>query len=273
MRKKAERVVYYRDALRDDFAGTNIDTCRVGADFPFAHGWLWNAVGTALYYVVAAPLVFLISWLYLGLKFENRRALRGLRRSGYFLYGNHTRNLDAFLPAVAAFPKRAYIITGPDAVSLPLLRNVVMMLGAIPIPTEFSAMRKFLTAVTERFRQRHCVAVFPEAHVWPFYTGIRPFPDTSFGYPAKENAPSIVMVTTYRRRRGLFRFAKKPGMTVTFSDPIYPDPALPPRQAQKELRDRAHAFMLAVSSGRENVEYIRYIQTTGDASVSAGTKE
>ena len=102
------------------------------------------------------------------------------------------------------------------------------------------------------------MAIFPEAHIWPFYTGIRPFPDTAFRYPVKENAPVIAMVTTYRKRRGLFRFLKKPGMTVTLSQPMYPRQDLAPKQAQQELRDRVHHFMVEVSSSRENVAYIRY---------------
>ena len=31
---KDDRVRYYSDPVNDDFAGTNINTCQVGADFP-----------------------------------------------------------------------------------------------------------------------------------------------------------------------------------------------------------------------------------------------
>ena len=34
---------------------------------------------------------------------------------------------------------------------------------------------------------------------------------------------------------------------------MYPDPALPPKKAQADLRDRAYAFMTQVSSTKENV--------------------
>ena len=67
------------------------------------------------------------------------------------------------------------------------------------------------------------------------------------------------MVVTYRKRRGLFRFAKKPGMTVTFSKPFYVDDRLPPKGAQKKLRNQVYRFMTRISSEKENIEYIKYV--------------
>lgn len=252
------KTVYYQDPLTDDFATLNIRTREVGPAFPFLRSSLpWKALSALVYYGIAVPIVFVISKVYLGLRFENRKVLRKLRDTGYFLYGNHTRALDAFLPALSAFPKKAYVVANPDAVSLPFLRNLVLMLGVIPIPTEFSAMRQFMRTVSERSRQGHCIAIFPEAHIWPFCTQIRPFADTSFRYPVREDLPAVAMVTTYRRRRGLMRFFR-PAMTVTFSEPMYPREDLSPKQAQEELRDRAYNFMTEVATTKENVTYIEY---------------
>lgn len=261
---KRERIRYYSDASTDDFAGTNIHTKPVGADFPFhPSSIVWRIVAFLAYYLVAVPIVFLVSKLYLGLRFENRRVLHKLRGTGFYLYGNHTQQLDAFVPAMAAFPSKAYIIANPDAVSLPLLRTVVQMLGAIPVPTELAGMRPFTDAVYARRAEGNCIAIYPEAHIWPFYTGIRPFPDTSFRYPVRDGAPVVAMVTTYRKREGLFRFCARPGMTITFSEPMTANPTLPPKKAQAELRDRVRAFMLEVSSRNENVAFIRYIPLQG----------
>ena len=47
-------------------------------------------------------------------------------------------------------------------------------------------------------------------------------------------------------------------MTITFSAPMAADPALRPRKAQAELRDRVYDFTVEVSAKKENVEYIRY---------------
>lgn len=259
---KAERVIYWSDERNDDFSGNDISTVKVGADFKFVRkSPVWRFFAFIAYYVIAVPLVFLISKLYLGLRFENRKAVKKLGRSGFFLYGNHTRGLDAFIPAMAAFPKKAYIIANPDAVSLPLLKHFVMMIGCLPVPTELDGMRGFLSAVKERYREGCAVGIYPEAHIWPFYTGIRNFGDVSFRYPVEENAPVIAMTTTYRKRKGLFALAKKPAMTIRLSDPMYPDASLPPKAARRELRDRVYGFMVkTVESAEENVEYIKYVK-------------
>ncbi len=255
-RKNAEKVIYYSDLLNDDFAGNSIKKKDVDENFKFVHkSKLWNIVADIVYYVIAVPLVYLMCKIILGLKFKNRKALKKLRKSGYYLYGNHTQMLDAYLPSMAAFPKRAYILANADAVSLPCLKNIVTMLGVIPIPTKLSGMKKFLDAISTRFQENACIAVFPEAHIWPFYTGIRPFKSTSFKYPVKENAPVVAMVTTYRKRL----FFKRPAMTVTISEPMYIDNSLPIHEAQEEIRNRVYDFMVSVSQSEENIEYIRYI--------------
>jgi len=263
---QGKRVIYYSDPLNDDFARLNLSTREVGADFPFIHrSTLWNLASLLLYYLIAFPIVFAISKIYLGLRFENRECLRALRGTGYFLYGNHTRYLDAFLPAMTAFPSRSYVVANPDAVSIPGLQTLVSMLGVIPIPTKFSGMRQFLSTLKQRCAEGAAIAIFPEAHIWPFYTGIRPFPDTSFRYPVKLGAPVVAMVTTYRKRTGLFRFLRRPGMTVTISEPFYPDPSLSPREAQETLRNQVHDFMLRESQRHENISYITYRPTQEDS--------
>ena len=47
-------------------------------------------------------------------------------------------------------------------------------------------------------------------------------------------------------------------MTVTLSEPFYPDAALSLREAQQKLRDQVYDFMVSVSQSHENVNYIQY---------------
>lgn len=83
---RAERVYTYSDPINDDFAGTNINTCRVGREFRFVRSsLLWRAVSFVVYYVIAFPIVWLVARLYLGLRFENKKVLRQLRGKGFFL--------------------------------------------------------------------------------------------------------------------------------------------------------------------------------------------
>jgi 1-acyl-sn-glycerol-3-phosphate acyltransferase len=255
----AKKTIYYNNPLEDDFATNQIKTSRVEEDYPFIrNGILWKIGSFLLYYGVAMPILYLISKIYLGMKFHNRSVIHRMKKSGCFLYCNHTRELDAFIPAMSAFPKRSYIVANPDAVSIKGLKNIVMLLGCLPIPTSIRAIPKFVEAISIRVNQNACIGIFPEAHIWPFYSSIRPFRSTSFRYPVEMNKPVIAAVVSYRKRTGLFRWVRAPGMTITYSDPIYPDLSLSRKQAQQDLRDRTYQFMCQVMSQENKIEYIHY---------------
>lgn len=252
-------VVYYDDPLRDDFADNHISTREVGADFDYLPaGILYNTFGTLLYYLIAIPLVWILAKICLGLRMKNRKVLRSVRGAAFYLYGNHTQNLDAVIPALAAFPQRAYVIAHRDAVSIPGLRTIVQMLGAIPVPSNLSGMGPFAEALERRAEAGACIGIYPEAHVWPYYTGVRPFKAASFRYPARSGRPVVAMAATYRPRRLLF-WSLRPAMTVTFSEPMYPEPGLSPRQTQEELRRRVYEFLVKETSRPGNVAYIQYL--------------
>jgi 1-acyl-sn-glycerol-3-phosphate acyltransferase len=254
-----DRTIYYSSLENDDFAGTKIETAEIGEDFEYIRkGRLWRAASAALYYGVAVPVLMAYCRVFRGLKIVNRKALRSVGESGVFLYGNHTQKADAFLGHMIAAPKRTYIIAHADAVSIKGIRNIVMMLGCLPIPSSKKMMGEFLEAAETRVREGGCIVIYPEAHIWPYYTGIRPYKATSFHYPARWNVPVIAMTTTYRKRKGLFRLCKKPGMTVTLSEAMYPDMELPPKKRQQQLRDYVYDFMTRVAGEPGNVEYIRY---------------
>ncbi len=228
------------------------------AAFPFVRkGVLWKAAAFLLYYVIALPLVSFVIKTVNRTKIVNKKSLKSIK-GGFFLYGNHTHWSDGFLPHVMASPRRTYVIAGPDAVSIKGLRNVVTMLGAVPVPTQPKALGPFTDAVKQRHAEGACVAIYPEAHIWPYYTGIRPFPPTSFLYPAELGAPVVAMVTRYRERKGRGSTIKRPARTVILSDPMYPKPGLTVRQAQLDLHRRVAEFMYECAGLPGNFEYVEY---------------
>ncbi len=228
----------------------------MSATFPYVHkNILWRAAAFALYYGIALPLVTLYIRCVNRTRFVNRKALRRIK-GGCFLYGNHTHWSDAFLPHVAAAMKRTYMIAGPDAVSIKGIRNIVQMVGGIPVPSQLKTLRQFSETVKLRCAQGSCITVYPEAHIWPYYTGVRPFPPTSFTYPAEMRVPVVAMVTRYRKSR-LFQ---TPARTVVFSDPIVAEPWMNAREARDYFHQRVSRFMRETAEKPDNFEYIRYEQ-------------
>ena len=112
-----------------------------------------------------------------------------------------------------------------------------------------------MTTIEDKIREGHPVVIYPEAHIWPWYTKIRPFPDTSFAYPVQLNAPVFCFVNTYRKRR----FGKNPRMVTYIDGPFFADTSLSTREQKKKLRDTVYEHMVELSR-HSDVEVIKYIR-------------
>ena len=138
---------------------------------------------------------------------------------------------------------------------MPWLGKVTPSLGALPIPDEKAAYRNFNAAIETHIQRKHGVVIYPEAHIWPYYTRIRPFVDTSFTYPSKLSAPVYCFTNTYHLRKP----GKEPKIITYIDGPFYPDPALPLKERRKNLRNQVYAAMCerAKASDYEPVRYIK----------------
>lgn len=249
------KTVYYTDPRNDEFSSAQITPKTIDENYVYVDKSIrWKTVRFLAYRLIAMPVAWGYCKLALHASFRNREVLKQADGKGCFVYGNHTQQVgDPFLPNVMLFPKSVYVIVHPNNVSMPVLGRVTPYLGALPLPSNLKAMRNFKDAIRTRIEEGAFVMVYPEAHIWPFYTGIRDFPATSVKYPVELDAPSFAMTTTYHRRR----FGRKP-RTVTYLDgPFYPDPSLPPRARAQELRDRIYQTMVE-RSRLSDYEYIRY---------------
>ena len=256
------RIVYYKDPLNDDFAGTEISQKKIDDNFVYVHeNKIWRTLGTIFYYGIAFPLMFALVKIKRHVRVKNKAVLKKVRKQGYFLYGNHTNIYDAFIPhtQVSKF-KKTYILANPDAVSIKGVQNIVMMLGVLPTPGSPQSVKNFNAAIEKRIAQKRAIVIYPEAHIWPFYRGLRPFGDISFQYPAKLGAPSIAMVTTYRKPKYKINKKRRPYIDITLSEPIYPNPELSVHENMKYLHDSIYNFMKQTIENSGSPEYINYVQ-------------
>ena len=133
-----------------------------------------------------------------------------------------------------------------------IIDNFNKMMGGFPIPSDIKATKNFLYAM-EKFIEKKCViSIYPEAHVWPYYSKIRNFVSTSFKYPVKLNKPVFSFTTTYKKRDG-----RKPKIIVYIDGPFYPNKELNIKRAQEELRDRVYNQM-CIRAQNTDVEYYKY---------------
>ena len=261
------KIIYYDDELSDEFSEAKIEARKIDETYIYDRKGPFRAFTRFFWYrIVATPLAFLYVKTALLQKTVGREKLKPFRRKGIYIYGNHTQAIgDPLTPNVFCFPKNVSFIVHPNNVSMPVLGKINPSLGAIPLPDNMTAYKNFLKCVKGRIEKGHAVVIYPEAHIWPYYTKIRPFTEASFAYPAKDGNPVFCFVNTYKKRK----HGRKPKMITYIDGPFYPDMTLSPGERKKALRDEVYKQMTERAQ-LSDAEVIRYIKRTPEQAGNDG---
>lgn len=257
MKKMKEKTICYTDELNDEFSTAVIEPKRIDENYVYIHRSVWKKVTHFFWYrLVANPLAFCYLKLYFGHRIVNKKVLKLAGKTGYFQYANHTHFMaDALIPTMVSNPKDTYVIVHPNNVSMPYLGRITPSLGALPLPDDAGAAKNFLKAVETRIKEGKVVHIYPEAHIWPYYTKIRPFKDTSFRYPIKCGVPVFCFTNTYQKRR----WRKTPRIVTYVDGPFYAEETLKGKAKQEELRNRVYETMVKRAENN-SVEMITYVK-------------
>ena len=251
------KTIYYSDELNDDFASLGIKKKPLGDDFEYIHkNILWNTCSFVIYRMIAQPLVFVFVKVAHRQIFKNRKVLKTARKTGAFIYANHTNMLlDAFVPNIVKLRKRGYILVGPDTTSIPGLKNIVEMVGAIPLGQTLSENKEMLECINHRIaKNKGFITIYPEAHIWPYYTGIRDFKAGSFSYPCYTDTPVFAMTNCYQKKL----IGKHPKVVTFVDGPFYPDKNLPMKERKEKLRKQCYDTMVKRAKENSTYSYIVY---------------
>jgi 1-acyl-sn-glycerol-3-phosphate acyltransferase len=140
-------------------------------------------------------------------------------------------------------------------VAIPFIGRFVPYLGGLPLPSDLGATRNFMKATDYLVKKNKAIVIYPEAHLWPYYTKIRPFLATSFHYPVKYHTPTYCFTNTYHQRKN-----NKKVKIITYIDgPFYPQAGLDDIQAREDLRQKVYQAMTsrALTSDKELIHYVR----------------
>lgn len=256
--KKGTPIIYYKDELNDEFSTAAITPKRIDGNYQYERkGGVGKFLHFFWYKIIARPLAFLFLKLKYRHRVENKDKLKIAKDTGFFMYGNHTNAIaDALIPSMVTFPKDVYVIVHPNNVSMPVLGKITPSLGALPLPDDADAARHFMKAVKNKVQEGKCVHIYPEAHIWPYYTKIRPFKDSSFRYPVQYHVPVFCFTNTYQKRK----YSKTPQIVTYVDGPFYADTSLPIKEQKKILRDQVYNAMVERSK-RNNVVLVEYRKT------------
>ena len=254
-----KKIIYYNDELNDEFSTAKITPRKIDENYLYIHtNPLWNITSWILQNIISMPIKILYSKIKFRIKYVGKEKLRQYKNTGYFIYANHTQAFaDTFIPSLANYPKRNFFIVNPENVSMKGLSTIVEMLGAIPVPDDKTAMKNFLETIQERIEKKQSITIYPEAHIWPYYTKIRPFKDVSFKYPIKLEKPAFCITNTYQ---AYGKNNDKIKMVTYIDGPFFEENISNKKQAQKNLRDKIYNCM-AERSKNSNIEHIKYVKT------------
>ena len=249
-----QKTYYYNDELNDEFSSKKINPISIDENYKYIHNSVWNSVSFILQNFISVPIKFFYAKIKFHHKVVGREKFNKCKNRGYFIYVNHTQEFaDTFLPSLANYPKRNFFIVNPENISMKYLKNLVELLGAIPVPGNIKATKNFKDVLAKHIYKKHSITIYPEGHIWPYYTKIRPFKDVSFKYPVELNVPIYVITNTYQ-------LLKKNRIRITsyVDGPFIPKSYLPKKEAQKELRNIAYNTMCqkSIKSNYENIKYI-----------------
>ena len=252
------KIIYYEDELNDEFSKSSIEPRIIDENYKYVHkNPLWNLCSFVLQNILSVPIKILYAKIKFRIKYIGKEKIKPYKNEGYFIYGNHTQPFaDTFIPSIPMYPKRNFLIVNPVNISLKGTGTLVEMLGAIPIPSNKSAMKNFLEAIKQKINKGYAITIYPEAHIWPYYTKIRPFKDVSFKYPVQLEKPAFCITNTYQS----YGTNNKKIKIVSYIDgPFFPNKELTLKEQQKELRNKIYNCM-EERSKNSNIEHIKYIK-------------
>lgn len=255
---KKQRIIYYEDELNDEFSETKIKPRIIDENYNYFHNKIWNLFSIFFQNILSMPIKILYSKIKFKIKYIGKEKLKKYKKEGYFIYANHTQIFaDTFIPSIPVYPKRNFFIVNPENISIKPFGGLIQMLGAVPVPGDKEATKKFLKIIEKRVvTENSSITIYPEAHIWPYYTKIRPFKSVSFKYPVKLEKPAFCITNTYKS------YGKKNNKIkiISYIDgPFYANKELPIKERTQELRNKIYNCMTERSKNSD-IEKIKYVK-------------
>ncbi len=256
---KEKRIIYYEDEINDDFAATkNLSKKVIDKNYNYnrENNVFWRIWAGFLHYVIVKPVTHLIMVFGYHYKVLESKKFKQIKKQSCFVYSNHTNYMpDAFIPNHLNW-RRNYIITGSETVNIKGIAVLVDSLGAIPLPDTLKAAKNFKNCIEQKITYGDTVTIYPEAHIWPYYTGVRHFKKESIKYAIELNCAAYTLTTCYKKRK----FGKKPRISAYVDGPFYPDESLPKKERVDKLYDEIYGTMKKRCDEESTYEYYKYVK-------------
>ncbi|MBR6778598.1 MAG: hypothetical protein IKM43_00380 [Clostridia bacterium] len=251
---KLKDTIFYKNE-NDEVLDFKINSKPIDKNYQYIHkNLLYRFISFLTYRIIAMPFVWVHFKLFKRIKFKNRKVLKTVKGS-YFVYANHTNQYsDSISPTFICFPHKPYVIVNRDNVYMPLWGKFARMWGALPLPDTIDATKNFKRTMDYYVSNNRPIIIYPEAHLWPYYTKIRDFSEKSFRYPVEYNKPIFTFTTTYHKRK----YSKKPRIEIYIDGPYFVEEHLDKQQKKQQLRDVVYQQMKKRTE-LNTYEFVKYV--------------
>ena len=249
------KIFYYKDELNDDFGQLQFKQSKID-NYKYKKNFVFKFFSFVLYFLVAKFLVFLYTKIVFLQSFKNKKILRKQSGGAYF-YINHTSaQYDATIPSMLKLFKMNYVIVQKSSVKMPVAGKLVELLGGVPLSSSLSQMNDFYSFIFDSIKKGKTITFYPEAHVWPFYNGVRDYKESSFYFPAKTYG-AVYAVTNCLKKR---RLSHLPRVVTYIDGPFYKKEELSIKENMVYLRDECLKAMKKHIKENTTYDYYKYIK-------------
>lgn len=192
---------------------------------------------------IAYPILYVFNRFIFGFHISGKENLKTIS-SGKITISNHIHAMDCTMAAIANFPDKTFFPTLTSNFGIPMVRHIIRLLHAIPIPEHLDAKIAFTRTIDSLLEKNETIHFYPEGSLWPYHSSIRHFKTGAFRFAVENNVPIVPMVFQLKSPTGYLKYIKKnPCIHLCILPPIYPDPNLSRKEAILVLQDQAYLSM------------------------------
>ena len=205
----------------------------IDEDFELIPKSIFFKLASTLLYIVAYPILFVFNKLVYQFQIEGIENMWKVE-GGRITVSNHVHPMDCTMNAILNGPRKLFFPTLKSNFQIPVVKTLIRLLHAIPIPTNKQGNERFKETINELLQKGETVHFYPEAALRPYCTKLRHFKNGAFHFAVENEVPIIPIIYTYKPVTGIRKMIRrKPLIQATILEPIYPEKKSDKTQKQK----------------------------------------
>lgn len=215
----------------------------VKSDYNFVPKAKLFRLASSILYLVAAPILFVYNKITLGFSIKGWKKLRKVK-GAKITVSNHIHPMDCTMNAIVNIPHKTYFPTIKENFQIPIIRDIIKLLNAIPIPEKMEAKKQFVREMNELLQKGKTIHFYPEAAMHPYCKKLRNFKKGAFELAVENNVPIVPFVYIFKEPEGIYKLWKdKPCIQVQVLDPVYPREHTNKGEEARRLKEEVYQKM------------------------------